>query len=209
MVIGTIGPRALEGVQVLDVGCGGGILSENLARLGATVTGIDAAMENISVAKLHSKGDPSLAKLLTYKHITAEDVQASGQTFDVVVASEIIEHVDDPQEFVKTCSAMVKPKGVFIASTINQTWQAYVQTVVLAEHVLRWVPVGTHIYSKFITPFDMTAYLGHAGLSVVDTQGMSYDPALKWRLTDDTSINYITAAVKPDSGDAGAPQSAL
>eukprot|EP01134_Creolimax_fragrantissima_P000352 CFRG0352T1 len=188
--------RALEGITILDVGCGGGLLSENLARLGANVTGIDAAFENISIAKLHSKGDQSLAHSLKYEHISAEDLHASGQTFDAVIASEILEHVENPQEFVRTCAAMLKSNGVFIASTINKTWQGYLKTVVAAEHLLRWVPVGTHEYNKFITPFDMSAYAGHAGLTALDVQGMSYDLGNKWSLTSDVSSNYIFSAIR-------------
>ena len=185
--------RPLDGLSVLDIGCGGGILSEPLARLGGSVTGIDPVEESIGVARLHAdKQGLSIA----YRTATAEALEGEGRTFDVVVASEIIEHVADVSSFLKTCRALCKPRGLFIVSTLNRTSKSYALAIIAAEHILGLAPRGTHDWKKFIKPEELEAALGQAGFAAERLAGIVFKPLMGvWSLSDrDQSINYILSA---------------
>eukprot|EP00455_Lapot_gusevi_P001728 TRINITY_DN10666_c0_g1_i1.p1 TRINITY_DN10666_c0_g1~~TRINITY_DN10666_c0_g1_i1.p1 ORF type:complete len:235 (+),score=47.49 TRINITY_DN10666_c0_g1_i1:177-881(+) len=189
----------LQGVKLLDIGCGGGLVSEPLARLGAVVTGVDAAAENIRIASLHQQLDPKLLDgRLTYAASTVEDLAQQNQQFDVVVALEIIEHVQNPSLFLQSCASVLKPGGAFFLSTFNRNLKSYLLGVVAAEHVLRWLPPGTHDWNKFFTPSEITGRVNSAGLRIRDLNGIVYDPVFdKWNLSlTDIDVNYILYAVK-------------
>ncbi|GMH34215.1 hypothetical protein BSKO_02049 [Bryopsis sp. KO-2023] len=190
-------PNALEGLEILDVGCGGGILSESVARMGAKVTGIDAVEESIEVAKAHAQHDPELASRLQYDKVSAESLAQKDKKFDVVLASEVIEHVKDPRAFVGVLESLMQPNGAVIVSTINRTPQAYLGTIVVAEYMMRLLAVGTHDFRKFITPDELAMAAQDAGLEMKHLAGMSYTPFLdRWDLKEDTSINYIAGFIK-------------
>jgi 2-polyprenyl-6-hydroxyphenyl methylase/3-demethylubiquinone-9 3-methyltransferase len=188
--------RPFEGLRLLDIGCGGGLLSEPMARLGAEVVGVDAAAGNIPVARLHAE-QSGLA--VDYRVGTAEALAAAGESFDVVLAMEVIEHVADPAAFLAACRALLKPGGLMIASTINRNPKSFLLAIVGAEHLLRWLPKGTHDWSKFITPAEFDALLRRAGFAPVDAKGFVFDPlAWSWRLSDrDLSVNYVTTSLRP------------
>jgi len=188
--------RPLEGLRVLDIGCGGGLLCEPMVRLGATVTGVDALEKNVKTAKTHAKQG---GIEVDYRHGTIEQMVEAGETpYDVVLNMEVIEHVANPRDFIADCAAMVRPGGMMMCSTINRTLKAFAFAIVGAEYVLRWLPRGTHQYDKLVRPSELTAYLKLAGLDVERVTGMSLNPMTeRWRLNDDTSINYVTAATKP------------
>jgi 2-polyprenyl-6-hydroxyphenyl methylase/3-demethylubiquinone-9 3-methyltransferase len=183
---------ALAGLRILDVGCGAGILSEPLTRMGATVVGIDPSAEVIAAAKLHAK-QSGLA--IDYRTATAEDLAAAREQFDVVMALEVVEHVTDLPSFAATCGKMVKPGGLMIASTINRTMKAFVLAIIGAEYVLRWLPRGTHTYDKLVTPAELTAAFKSAGLMPRAETGVMYVPFVdEFRLTGDLDVNYMMAA---------------
>lgn len=188
-------PRPFDGLRLLDIGCGGGLLSEPMARLGATVIGADAAGGNIPVAKLHAEQS---GLTIDYRHCAAEDLAAAGERFDVVLAMEIIEHVADPQGFVNTCAELLAPGGLMFCSTMNRNPKSYMMAIIGAERVMRWLPVGTHDWSKFVTPDELYALIRGAGLDPVDRKGMLFNPlSWRWSLSDrDLSVNYVTASVK-------------
>ena len=182
----------LKGLRVLDIGCGGGILSEPLARLGAEVVGADPAEANIEAARLHAS-DGGVA--VDYRATTAEALADAGERFDVVLAMEVVEHVADVNLFVKLTGAMVKPGGLMIAATINRTLKSFALAIVGAEYVLRWLPRGTHQWDKFVTPNELEIALELAGLRVVDDAGVIYNPlADRWSLAKDTDVNYMLTA---------------
>jgi 2-polyprenyl-6-hydroxyphenyl methylase/3-demethylubiquinone-9 3-methyltransferase len=185
--------QSLEGLAVLDIGCGGGLVAEPLARLGAEVTGIDPAAENIEAAKAHAEG----ARLdITYRAETAEAVAASGTKFDAVLLLEVVEHVPSVPDFLKAVAPLVKPGGMMILSTLNRTLKAYALAIIGAELILRWLPVGTHNYERFVTPDELRTALRGAGLTLTDLTGMVYNPlADEWRLARDTDVNYFASAV--------------
>ncbi|MGD9502156.1 MAG: bifunctional 2-polyprenyl-6-hydroxyphenol methylase/3-demethylubiquinol 3-O-methyltransferase UbiG [Methyloceanibacter sp.] len=186
---------SLEGLAVLDIGCGGGLVAEPLARLGAGVTGIDPAPENIEAAKAHAEGT---GLDITYRPVTAEDLAREGGGFDAVLLLEVVEHVPDVPLFLKAVAPLVKQGGVMILSTLNRTLKAYALAIVGAELILRWLPAGTHDWNRFVTPEELRAALGAAGLTVSDTTGMVYHPlADEWRLSQDTDVNYFATAVRP------------
>lgn len=187
--------RPFEGLRILDVGCGGGLLSEPLTRLGATVTGIDAAERNIAVARIHA-AQSGLA--IDYRATTSEALVAAGETFDVVLNMEVVEHVDNVPLYMKSCADLVAPGGLMFTATINRTARAFALAIVGAEYVLNWLPKGTHTYSKFLTPDEIAAYLNRNGLRVVDRSGVSFHPlADEWRLSSDLGVNYIILAARP------------
>ncbi len=188
--------RPFEGLRLLDIGCGGGLLSEPMARLGAKVVGADAAPRNIPVAQLHAAQS---GLMIDYRHVTAEALAAAGERFDVVLNMEVVEHVADPQAYIDACSALLNPGGLHICSTINRNPKSYVMAIFGAEMVMRWLPRGTHDWSKFITPDELYDLLRKAGLEPVDRKGFAFNPlAWDWSLSDrDLSVNYVTAAVKP------------
>lgn len=188
----------LQGHLILDVGCGGGILTEPLARLGATVTGVDMVEENISMARKHASHDPAIRGHLKYIHGTAEDlVGTESGTFDVVVASEVLEHVSDVEQVVSTCVDLAKPGGSVIFTTINKTMASYVLAIVGAEDILRVVPHGTHNWEKFIPPENLQELLEHYGCDVKLVNGMMYNPLThRWSWTDILACNYAIHAIK-------------
>lgn len=188
-------PFALSGLSVVDVGCGGGVLSEPLARLGAAVTGLDPAAQNVAVARAHAEAE---GVAVDYRAETIESVVAAGRRFDVVLIMEVIEHVPDMEAFVATAAAAVKPGGLLFAATLNRTLRAYALAIVGAEYVLGWLPRGTHDWEKFVTPAELSAALRAGGLAVTDTTGVVYDPlADGWRASRDTAVNYMVAAERP------------
>ena len=189
--------RPFEGLRVLDIGCGGGLLSEPMARLGAEVVGADAAARNIPVARLHAERS-GLA--IDYRVATAEDLAEEGETFDVVLNMEVVEHVADPAAYLAACAGLLKPGALMTTSTLNRNAKSYLYAIVGAEHVMRWLPRGTHEWSKFITPDELFALLRGAGLEPLDHTGLVFDFARwDWRLSDrDLSVNYVTTAVRPE-----------
>ncbi|MCH9808243.1 MAG: bifunctional 2-polyprenyl-6-hydroxyphenol methylase/3-demethylubiquinol 3-O-methyltransferase UbiG [Alphaproteobacteria bacterium] len=189
--------RAFSGLKILDVGCGGGLISEPMARLGGSVTGIDPAAENIAAASAHA-GDQGLA--IDYRAVRVEDLAEAGEQFDVVVCLEVVEHVPDPAAFLATCAKTVRPGGLFITSTINRTVKAYGLAIFAAEHVLRWLPRGTHQWERFVTPDELTEALTECGLENIRFSGLGFDLLQdRWQLVSDTDVNYIASAEKPDS----------
>jgi len=185
---------SLVGLRMLDIGCGGGILSEPLARLGADVVGADPAAPNIAAARLHAAA-AGLAP--DYRVTTAEALADAGERFDVVLAMEVVEHVADVALFVRRCAEMVKPGGLMVAATINRTLKSFALAIVGAEYVLRWLPRGTHRWDKFVTPDELEAALTRHGLGVIEESGVIYDLlADRWRLSRDTDVNYMLAATK-------------
>ncbi len=185
--------RPFSGLRLLDVGCGGGLLSEPLARLGGAVTGIDAAAEGVAVARAHAvQSDLSI----DYRETTAEALLDSGEgSFDVVCALEIVEHVADPAAFLKTCARLVAPGGQLFVSTLNRTPRAYAVAIAGAEHLLRWLPAGTHDWNKFLKPEEVRAPLTEEGLHVEDPVGLVFDlPTRQWRLGGDVGVNYMLTA---------------
>ena len=188
-------PRPFEGLRLLDIGCGGGLLSEPMARLGAKVVGADAAERNIPVARVHAEAQDLP---IDYRHTTAEALVAGGESFDVVLAMEIVEHVADPAAFVATCHALLSPGGLMIASTINRNAKSFLAAIVGAEWVMRWLPKGTLDWAKFITPEELTGMIARAGLDPVDRKGFVFNPvSWQWSISDrDLSVNYVAAGVR-------------
>ncbi|KAL1347811.1 hypothetical protein HN51_023837 [Arachis hypogaea] len=188
--------RPFEGLKIVDVGCGGGILSEPLARLGATVTGIDAVEKNIKIARLHADLDPTTSTI-EYCCTTAEKLVEEGRTFDAVMALEVIEHVANPEEFCKSLAALTNPDGATVVSTINRSMRAYATAIVAAEYILHWLPKGTHQWSTFLTPEELAMILHRAGINVEEMAGFVYNPLTgRWLLSDDISVNFIAFATK-------------
>jgi 2-polyprenyl-6-hydroxyphenyl methylase / 3-demethylubiquinone-9 3-methyltransferase len=186
----------LAGVSLLDVGCGAGLFAEPLARLGADVVGVDPAAAAIEAARRHAG---ETGAYLAYRVATVEDMAAEERQFDVVSAMEVIEHAADPKAFVAAAASLVKPGGLFIASTLNRTLRSFALAIVGAEYVLRWLEPGTHRWERFVTPVELTAFARAAGLMRVNVRGMVYDPFRRdWRLSSDTGVNYLFAAKKPD-----------
>ena len=187
-----------EGLRILDIGCGGGLLCEPMARLGATVVGVDAAPRNIPVAQVHAE---QTGLQIDYRVGTAEDMAADGEQFDVVLNMEVVEHVADPQVYLDACAALLRPGGLHICSTINRNPKSYVMAIIGAEHVMRWLPKGTHQWSKFITPDELFDLLSRAGMTPVDRKGFVFNPlGWSWSLSDrDLSVNYVTASLRPDA----------
>ena len=187
--------RPFEGLRLLDIGCGGGLMSEPMARLGAAVTGADAAAENIEVARLHAE-QSGLA--IDYRAVTAETLLDEGAQFDVVLALEIVEHVADPQDFVTTCARLLRPGGMLVMSTLNRTPQSFAAAIVGAEWVMRWLPKGTHDWRRFIRPDALAGMFDAAGVRVVDRAGMVFNPlGWNWSLSPrDLSVNYLMAGVR-------------
>lgn len=182
----------LKGLRILDIGCGGGIVSEPLARLGAAVTGIDPAAENVEAARLHAEKS-GLA--IDYRATTVEALADQGETFDVVIASEVVEHVADLDLFIRSAAATVKPGGLMIVTTINRTLKSFALAIVGAEYVLRWLPVGTHSWEKLVTPAELEAAIAAGGLEVVEESGIMYDVFNdRWKASSDMDVNYMLAA---------------
>lgn len=184
--------RPFEGLTLLDVGCGGGLLSEPLARMGFAVTGIDAGDKNVAVARIHAEQS---GLDIDYRVATPE--RLAGSQFDVVMIMEIIEHVPDVAEFLAAVAPLVKPGGALLAATLNRTMKAYVLAIVGAEYVLRWLPPGTHDWNKFVKPSELAAGLRRHGIAVREQKGMAYSLANdEWAITSDLSVNYMAYAAK-------------
>ena len=188
--------RPFEGLRLLDIGCGGGLLCEPMARLGATVVGADAAERNIPVARLHAEQS---GLNIDYRHTTAEAMAAEGEQFDVVLNMEVVEHVADPLAYLTACCELLRPGGLHLCSTINRNPKSFAMAIVGAEWVMRWLPKGTHEWQKFITPDELFDLMSRAGLNPVDRKGYVFNPiSWDWSISDrDLSVNYVTAAVKP------------
>ena len=187
----------LAGLRILDIGCGGGILCEPLARLGAAVVGVDPASANVAAARLHAEMS-GLA--IDYRVGSAEALADAGERVDVVLAMEVVEHVADVSLFVRRCAEMVEPGGLMISATINRTLKSFALAIVGAEYVLRWLPRGTHSWERFVTPNELETALTAAGLRIVGETGVIYHPLSgRWQLSADMDVNYMLAAEKPDS----------
>jgi len=188
--------NSLKGLRILDIGCGGGLLSEPMARLGADIVGADAAAGNLPVARVHAEQS---GLNIDYRHATAEAMAADGEQFDVVLNMEVIEHVADPQGFLTACQQLLKPGGLMICSTLNRNPKSYMVAIIGAEHIMRWLPKGTHEWRKFVTPDELFTLIKGANLTPVDRTGFVFNPLLwTWSLSDkDLSVNYVTASIKP------------
>ena len=188
--------RPFEGLRILDIGCGGGLLSEPMARLSADVVGADAAERNIPVAQVHAQQSDLK---IDYRHTTAEALAEAGEQFDVVLNMEVVEHVADPLGYLTACQTLLRPGGLMVCSTINRNPKSYAMAIFGAEVVMRWLPRGTHEWSKFITPDELFDLIRNAGLEPVDRKGFVFNPiGWSWSLSArDLSVNYVTASVKP------------
>lgn len=186
--------QPLSGLRLLDIGCGGGLLSEPMARLGAEIVGADAAEANIKTAQTHAAQQ---GLEIDYRVQTAEQLNAAGEKFDAILNMEVIEHVADPQVFLNECAAMLKPDGIMFLATLNRTLKSFALAIVGAEYILRWLPRGTHEWDKFITPAELEVMASKAGLDTLSSTGVSFNPLSdKWRQTGDMSVNYM-AVVGP------------
>jgi 2-polyprenyl-6-hydroxyphenyl methylase/3-demethylubiquinone-9 3-methyltransferase len=184
----------LEGLTIADIGCGGGILSEALAQLGARMTSVDPAPNNIEVARRHAERS---GLDIDYRNCTAEDLAQKGERFDIVAALEVLEHVDGQPAFVATLASLVKPGGLLFLATLDRTPKSYLLAILGAEYVLGWVPRGTHSYEKFVRPDELSGWLRKAGMREVDRSGMSFQPLSRsWRKSHDTDVNYMMMAKK-------------
>lgn len=181
------------GLRVLDIGCGGGLLCEPVARLGAEVVGADAAERNIPVARLHAEKS---GLEIEYRHVTAEALAAAGEEFDVILNMEVVEHVANPATYLRACHDLLVPGGLMIASTINRNPKSFLMAIIGAEYVMRWLPKGTHEWRRFITPDELFDLLRQAGMEPIDRQGFVFNPlGWSWSLSSrDLSVNYVTAS---------------
>lgn len=190
----TAGHASFAGLRILDVGCGAGLLCEPLAALGATVVGIDATARNIEIARWHA-AENNLAP--DYRHCLAGHVLETGARFDVVLNTEVVEHVADPQQLLRECSHLVASGGILIVATLNRTLRAFLLAIVGAEYLLRWLPKGTHDWRRFLKPAEIGAMVRQHGLSLKAVVGVSYSPLEgRWRLSGDASVNYMLLAKK-------------
>ncbi|MCJ8138343.1 bifunctional 2-polyprenyl-6-hydroxyphenol methylase/3-demethylubiquinol 3-O-methyltransferase UbiG [Falsirhodobacter halotolerans] len=187
--------RPFQGLRILDIGCGGGLLAEPMARLGATVMGADAAERNIPVARIHAEQS---GLEIDYRHTTAEALAEAGEQFDVVLNMEVVEHVASPPAYLRACHDLLRPGGLMICSTLNRNPKSFAMAIVGAEWVMRWLPKGTHDWKKFITPDELFDLLRGAGLDPVDRKGMVFNPlGWSWSLSArDLSVNYVTASLR-------------
>ncbi len=187
--------RPLEGLRVLDIGCGGGLLSEPMARMGATVIGADASERNIGIASTHAA---QTGVSIDYRAVTAEQLAAEGEKFDIILNMEVVEHVADVDFFITTCASMVKPGGMMFVATINRTMKAMALAIIGAEHVLRWLPKGTHQYEKLVRPEELEKPLAASGLQIDERTGVFFNPLMnQWNLSKDMDVNYMMLATRP------------
>lgn len=190
--------KILASLTILDVGCGGGLISEPLARMGAEVTGLDPSEKNIAVARDHAATQDLAIEYFTG---TTDDLASSsdgGRAFDCVIALEVVEHVPDVRLFLQSCADLLKPGGLLVVSTLNRTPQSYALGIVAAEYVLGWLPKGTHQWDRFVTTQEMREHFAAIGLVPVDEKGLSFDPLrYEWRLSEDCRVNYFSTATKP------------
>ena len=183
----------LEGLKILDIGCGGGLISEPMARLGAKVTGIDASEKNIIIAKTHS--EKSKLKI-NYLNSTPESLNEF-EKFDIILNLEVIEHVENVDLFIKSCHKLLKKKGLMFTATLNRSFVSYIKAIIGAEYVLRWLPIGTHDWNKFIKPEELEKLLFQEKFSTIDIKGLKFNPFTnKWKKTKDLSVNYIISSLK-------------
>jgi 2-polyprenyl-6-hydroxyphenyl methylase/3-demethylubiquinone-9 3-methyltransferase len=184
----------LKGLRVLDIGCGGGLLAEPLARLGADMVGIDPAAENVEIARAHAA---ETGVTVDYRATLAETLAEAGERFDVVLAMEVVEHVVDVPSFVATCASMVKPGGLLMMATLNRTLKSFALAIVGAEYILRWLPRGTHQWDKFVKPEELETAIEGADLRVIGERGVIYNPLVdRWQLSSDMDVNYMLVAVR-------------
>ena len=189
-------PDALAGLRLLDIGCGGGLLSEPMARLGADVVGVDPSETNVEIARLHA-AQSDLA--IDYRATTAETLNANGETFDIVLNMEVVEHVADVDLFIRECANMVRPGGLMFIATINRTPKAWGLAIFAAENVLRWLPRGTHQYDKLVRPSELEAPLSGSGMEIIDRTGVFYNPFQdRWNLSRDMDVNYMLLSKRPN-----------
>lgn len=178
-----------EGLELLDVGCGGGLISEPMCRLGANVTAIDASEKNIKIASVHSE---KMNLDINYKFASVEELAQKKKKYDVILSLEVLEHVNNVEEFIEKCTSLLAPSGIIFFATLNKTIKSYMAAIVGAEYILRWLPKGTHDWKKFMRPSQISNILSHNQVTVENVQGISYNPfANSWHLSNDTSINYI------------------
>jgi 2-polyprenyl-6-hydroxyphenyl methylase / 3-demethylubiquinone-9 3-methyltransferase len=189
------GPKPLAGLQALDIGCGGGLVAEPLARMGAETLGIDLVADSIIAAKQHAK-DQGLP--LTYRVASAEELAEAGRLFDLVTCLEVVEHVTDPGSFLATVANLVRPGGVLVLSTLNRNLASLALGKIAAEYLLRWVPPGTHDWRKFLRPSELAAPVRAAGLQVVDVTGLNLHPLYGWQARGHANVNYLMYATKPE-----------
>jgi 2-polyprenyl-6-hydroxyphenyl methylase / 3-demethylubiquinone-9 3-methyltransferase len=185
-----LGAKPLSGLSLIDIGCGGGLLCEPLTRLGARVTGLDAGERNIVIARAHAQ-ESELE--IDYRQASAEDAEAEGERFDIVLSMEVVEHVSDPAGFMAACAGLVAPGGLLITATLNRTAKSFALAIVGAEYLLRWLPRGTHDWRRFLRPSELAALVRPEGLSLAEAMGVVYSPlADKWRLdAGDLDVNYM------------------
>lgn len=196
------GRQPLAGLRVLDIGCGGGLLSEPLTRLGAAVTGIDPEPKNIAVARIHAE---RLGLAIDYRETTLEKVVSSREIFDIVLNMEVVEHVANVPAYMRRCAAAVAPGGLLFSATINRTARALALAKFAAEYVLRWLPPGTHEWQRFLTPDELAALITRNGLEILDRTGVTYHPlAGEWRQSRDLGINYMILAGRPAAAESTA-----
>ncbi len=187
--------RPLEGLRILDIGCGGGLLSEPVARMGASVTGADPSEKNIGIASTHAS-ESGVA--VDYRAVSAEQLAQAGESFDVVLNMEVVEHVADVDLFMSTCASMVRPGGLMFVATINRTLKAAALAIFAAENILRWLPRGTHQYEKLVRPQELETPLTASGLEIIHRTGVFYNPLQdRWNLSPDMDVNYMLLARRP------------
>ena len=183
----------LEGLNVLDIGCGGGLISEPIARLGANVTGIDASEKNINIAKLHSKKN---GLKINYINASPENLEYI-EKFDIILNLEIVEHVNNVNLYIKSCYKLLKKNGIMFTATLNRSFMSYIKAIIGAEYILRWLPIGTHDWNKFIKPEELEKFLADEKFSTLDVKGLKFNPlSKKWKKTKDLSVNYIFSSLK-------------
>ncbi|MBT3916375.1 MAG: bifunctional 2-polyprenyl-6-hydroxyphenol methylase/3-demethylubiquinol 3-O-methyltransferase UbiG [Rhodospirillaceae bacterium] len=186
--------RSLEGLSIVDIGCGGGLICEPLTRLGAAVTGIDATPDSIKIAAAHAR---QMGLDIIYQNILPEELVAAGVTFDVLINMEVIEHVADVDAFMTACAALLKPGGLMVGATLNRTVKSLALAKVAAEYVFGWVPAGTHDWRKFVKPSEFGHYVRANGLELTDLTGLQFNFAGGWSLSKNLDVNYFIAAAKP------------
>ena len=183
----------LKGLKLLDIGCGGGLISEPMSRLGANVTGIDASLNNIKIAESHSKKNNLK---INYLNTSPEDF-LNDEKFDVILNLEIIEHVEDVNLYFKSCAKLLKKNGIMFTATLNRTFTSYIKAIVGAEYILRWLPIGTHDWNKFLKPKEVEKMISNLNFSILETKGLVFNPfTQKWKRSNDLSVNYIITSVK-------------
>ena len=183
----------LKGLNILDIGCGGGLISEPMARLGGRVTGIDASEKNIKVAKIHAKKNELKINYLNKSPEQLKNIE----NFDVILNLEIVEHVEDVGLYIKSCSSLLKKDGIMFTATLNRSLMSYLKAIVGAEYILRWLPIGTHDWNKFLKPEELEKLLQNEQFSTVDIKGFEFNPILsKWKKSDNLSVNYIISSSK-------------